>query len=259
MTHSSFGTDAGGFILPAPDGPLQPEFETLVRDVCDTLVAEAGSLLDGIYLYGSVARGRAETGASDLDLTLMLYSPLSAQAQATVEAIRKALEARHSEVVKIDFDIGNRAEALAPRNQYSWGYWLKHHCRCLWGNDLSTHFERFRPSRDIALAVNGDFGVVLRSYAERIEQANDSIELQRLQKEASRKLIRATNVLRANEDSTWPQTLEDHAWQLMQRHPSVKPQIDFFLSHARSPTASAEDFSRRLRACVEWMEKESAT
>jgi predicted nucleotidyltransferase len=259
VAHSTLGTDADGFILPAPDCSLQPGFEALVRDVRDTLVAEAGPLLDGIYLYGSVARGSAEAGSSDLDLTLVFRDALSMEEKATVEAMRKALEARHSDVVKIDFDIGSRAEALAPGNRYSWGYWLKHHCRCLWGNDLTAHFERFKPSRDIALAVNGDFGAVLRSYAQGIDQANHPIELQRLQKEASRKLIRATNVLRTDEDSTWPQNLEDHARQLLQRHPSVKPQIDFFLSHARSPTASGEDFSHRLRAFVEWMEKDSAT
>lgn len=247
------------FVPPAPGGPLQSEFEALVHDARTTLVSEVGPLLDGIYLYGSVARGTAEAGSSDLDLTLVFRDPLTAQDSATVEAVRKALEARHSEVVKIDFDIGSLAEALAPKNLYSWGYWLKHHCRCIWGNDLAAHFERFKPSRDIALAVNGDFGVVLRSYAERIDQANDPIELQRLQKEASRKLIRATNILRADEDSTWPQTLEDHAWQLLQRHPSVKPQIDFFLSRARSPTASGEAFGHRLRAFVDWMEKGNAT
>lgn len=50
-----------------------------------------------------------------------------------LESKRRMLESRHTEVIKIDFDIGSRSEVLAADNRLSWGYWLKHHCRCLWG------------------------------------------------------------------------------------------------------------------------------
>ncbi len=51
------GTDSDGFSLASPDEPIQREFQGLIQDVCTPLVAQAGRLLDGIYLYGSVARG----------------------------------------------------------------------------------------------------------------------------------------------------------------------------------------------------------
>ena len=110
-------------------------------------LARGLALLDGIYLYGSVARGSAKPGVSDLDVTLVLHQPPDAAALATLEALRLALAARHPEVVKIDFDIGSRQQVLDPQHLYSWGYWLKHHCRCLWGTDLAAHFDPFRPSR----------------------------------------------------------------------------------------------------------------
>lgn len=52
------GTDADGFILPAPTAPAQPEFRALLDDACTSL-AQSGPLLDGVYLYGSIARGDA--------------------------------------------------------------------------------------------------------------------------------------------------------------------------------------------------------
>ncbi|MFD1839838.1 hypothetical protein ACFSHV_16115 [Paracidovorax cattleyae] len=66
--------------------------------------------------------------------------------------------------MKIDVDIGSRAEALDPGQANRWGFCLRHHCRGLWGNDLSRRFGPFRPSRGIALGMNGDFGTVLAGY-----------------------------------------------------------------------------------------------
>jgi len=53
------GVDADGFILLLPQAPLQPEFAALIDDACNTLSAQAADLLDGIYLYGSIASGKA--------------------------------------------------------------------------------------------------------------------------------------------------------------------------------------------------------
>ena len=158
------GIDADGYILTVSNVEMQSQFQDLLVDVCMTLT-RSEPLLDGIYLYGSVARGDAVPGVSDLDLTLVLHSPPTSQDLEVLESKRRTLESRHTEVIKIDFDIGSRSEVLAADNRLSWGYWLKHHCRCLWGNDLTKHFDRLKPSRDIAIAVNGDFESVLTRYA----------------------------------------------------------------------------------------------
>ncbi|URM26846.1 GFA family protein [Pseudomonas frederiksbergensis] len=147
------GIDADGYILTVPNVEVQPQFQDLLADVCMTLT-RSEPLLDGIYLYGSVARGDAVPGVSDLDLTLILHSPPASQDLEMLESKRRTLESRHTEVIKIDFDIGSRSEVLAADNRLSWGYWLKHHCRCLWGNDLTRRFDRFKPSRDIAIAFH---------------------------------------------------------------------------------------------------------
>lgn len=151
------GVDAEGFIQSLPDQPLQPAFSPLVDELCAMLSRRFPALLDGLYLYGSVARGDARPGTSDLDVTLVLAWAPSPEERQRLEETRRALEARHPEVSKIDFDIGVLSEVLAPDNRYRWGFWLKHQCRCIWGNDLGLRFEPFRPSRTIALALNGDF------------------------------------------------------------------------------------------------------
>nr|WP_158683634.1 nucleotidyltransferase domain-containing protein [Pseudomonas palleroniana] len=252
----SRGIDADGYILTPSNVEMQPQFQDLLRDVCTTLT-QSSPLLDGIYIYGSVARGDAIPGGSDLDLTLVLQSAATSQDLEILESKKRRLESQHAEVIKIDFDIGSRSEVLAVDNRLSWGYWLKHHCRCLWGNDLSNRFDRLKPSRDIVIAVNGDFETVLARYAEVIDQTTTPAQSLRLQREASRKLIRSTQVLCVEQDLKWPQTLEEHVELFVHHYPDMGMQVCFFLSEARSPCAEPKAFACLLRDFLTWMVKET--
>ncbi|AZF27104.1 nucleotidyltransferase domain-containing protein [Pseudomonas sp. R2-60-08W] len=251
------GVDANGYVVTVGAAPVQPEFEPLLADVLATLSQSAFGL-DGIYLYGSVARGDATAEVSDLDLTLVLSDPPQAAVLEQLERARLALEQRHPCVTKVDFDIGHRAQVLAPQNHNRWGFWLKHHCRCLWGDDLGLRFEPFRPSRDIALALNDDFVEVLSRYRADIVQAANTPQRLRLQREAARKLIRSTHTLRSAEATMWPQTLEEHVALFRQRYPTMITQIAYFLFEARNPSAEGEAFLLRLDAFIDWMVSQSA-
>jgi predicted nucleotidyltransferase len=251
------GTDAEGFIRRIPSKHLQPEFKSTVEDMCSSLVGILGEVVDSIYLYGSVAGGTAKLGESDLDVTLLINGQPEFYADQ-INLIKNELQTRHPEITKIDFDIGSITEALAPENLLSWGYWLKHHCKCVWGRDVTTSLQRFKPSRAIALAVNGDFASILGKYAEKIEHTTDAIELRRLQREASRKLIRSTNILRMEQDESWPLTLEDHVELFLQIAPKMKPEIDYFLKHARTPSSEADTFSAALNFFTDWLQEQQA-
>lgn len=238
-----------------PNHPVQPEFQRLVDDARAAIASDLGEALDSLYLYGSVARGCARAGFSDLDLTIVLTRPLSGQESARLEQLRQDLQLRHSEVVKIDFDLGTRQEVLDPAHLYSWGYWLKHECRCIHGADLAQQFEAFEPSRAIAQAVNGDYVQVLNDYLQRIAATRDDTEALRLQREAARKLIRATNVLRPCSGGFWPRTLEEFADCFAQLHPEMAQPMAFFLVQARTTNAPKTVFSNRLLEFLKWMQR----
>jgi len=251
----SVGVDAEGFILTVPHVPVQREFQPLLEAACNVL-SQPDLGVDGLYLYGSVARGDALPGVSDLDLTVVLCEPPTSAVLERLERVRCDLAVRYPQVTKVDFDIGSRAQVLAIENGNSWGFWLKHHCRCVWGNDLSAQFERFRPSLDIALAVNGDFEAVLTAYLGRIAHAANEQERLRLQREASRKLLRSTQIL-CGEQASWPHTLEMHVALFVKEYPSKMTQVAFFLFEARNPSADRETFTARLQAFQAWMVAQS--
>ncbi|OWF76802.1 hypothetical protein B4907_19515 [Yersinia kristensenii] len=222
--------NADGFIETIAFSGIQREFEIVVENVCYLLNQQLSNLIHSIYIYGSVAEGSAVPYQSDLDLSIILTRLPLAQETNILEDIRKNMECAFPVVSKIDFDMGILSEIEAPESKYSWGYWLKHHCKCLWGHDLSKNFEHFKPSRSIALAVNEDFNITLQNYITRIEKNQTGEDIIRLQKEAARKLIRSINILRRENDSDWPKTLEEHAAKVIERYPESAIDVNYFLA-----------------------------
>ena len=213
--------DLNGFISIPQPGRIQPVFTMTVDDVISRLNSQFPTLIHSIYVYGSVAQGKALPGRSDLDLTVIFTTQPDAAALQQFEAFQVSLEGTHPEVSKIDFDCGVLAEVLKYENRLSWGYWLKHHCVCVYGDNLSLRFGLFRPSPAIALAVNGDFMAVVHKLAGQIQETDDPARQRQWLRAAARKAIRATSILRGPEDTDWPDTLQQHAEKFMTRYPQL--------------------------------------
>lgn len=180
--------------------------------------------------------------------------PADSEALQHLEAWRQAFQLEQRIVSKVDFDIGSVEEALNPEHCHSWGFWLKHHCRCLWGEDVSAAFPLFRPDRRIALAVNADLRPVLVRYREQLLlQTSPVPDEKRLKREAARKLIRATNMLRAEGSAFWPTTLTDYAEQLLARYPAQQADMTYLLAHAVGEANDAA-FADRMMDFLAWME-----
>ncbi|MBG6261815.1 nucleotidyltransferase domain-containing protein, partial [Pseudomonas aeruginosa] len=170
---------------------------------------------------------------------------------------RRPRPPRHPEVSKIDFDIGHLGQARDPANRDSWGYWLKHRCRCLWGEDLASALPPLRPAKAIALALNGDYAQVLEDYARRLESASSEEERRRLQREAAKKLIRSSDILRGETESVWPETLEHYLALFRARHPGQAPALEYFKAVLDGQVTDPAVFIERLRAFSAWMQRQA--
>ncbi len=256
MTATDGGLDEAGFIRQVPRVPFQAEYRAVLAAVRRQLPALLGVHLVALYVYGSVAEGRARPGRSDLDLTLILSDACPAEALQALEQLRRVLEHQHPAVSKIDFDLGRRAEALAAAHRYSWGYWLKHQCRWLWGEDLARRFGPFTPEVAIVRAVNGEVLPLLRGFVPAITTCTVAAERLSVQREAARRLLRALHLLRRPEETGWPWSLADHLARALGRHPEQRPALEFFYREALQPQAAATDFAQRLAAFLAWFERQ---
>ncbi|MCO3698972.1 nucleotidyltransferase domain-containing protein [Pseudomonas aeruginosa] len=190
-----------GFIPLPPRVEPQAAFRPLLDDLRRTLARPPFErAVHSVYLYGSVARGEAITGRSDLDLTLVLRDPPSPELAAQLETARLALQ--------------------------------------------------------VALALNGDYAQVLEDYARRLESAS-SEEERRLQREAAKKLIRSSDILRGETESVWPETLEHYLALFRARHPGQAPALEYFKAVLDGQVTDPAVFIERLRAFSAWMQRQA--
>ncbi|EGQ9310186.1 nucleotidyltransferase domain-containing protein [Vibrio vulnificus] len=200
MQEQDRGLDKQGFIFNAYSPThIQPEFKTVVDAVVAELLSQLPDHIDGIYLYGSVARGNAVAGHSDLDISIVLKTPISQTQRAIFQTISAAIAKAYPQVSKLDIDPGYLNDILTPQEKYHWQFWLKHCCCCIWGNDLSVQFQPYKPSLEIALALNGD----LPSFLEKMAPSFADMSDENIAKVLGKKLVRAAYYFVAEKDGSW--------------------------------------------------------
>lgn len=248
--------DKNGFISQPGFGGFQPAFSQLVTDSVHQLTAAVPGLIHSIYVYGSLAEGRAIEIQSDADLTVIFFQLPDAAAFEKIAEAKSALESHFTVISKIDIDPGVLDDVLLPENRDRWGYWLRHHCVCVYGEDLRERFEPFKPSRKIAIAVNGDFFTVLNDYISRMKPSLEPIKRHALQRAAARKAIRSTSILRDENDTDWPATLEEHCIKFNGRHPALSEEMDYLLSISQRPRGDIVTFASRITTFTYWLNAE---
>ncbi|PMO72284.1 nucleotidyltransferase domain-containing protein [Vibrio splendidus] len=200
MQDQTRGLDREGFIqnIYSPKN-IAPEFQDVVSAVVDWLLRELPGQVDGIYLYGSVPRGTAIVGRSDLDVSIVLATPVGQREKEVFNLLSDTIPQTYPQVTKLDIDPGSLSEALQSNEEFHWQFWLKHCCCCIWGNDLSTKFPRYKPSNEIAQALNGDLSTFLKQMTPNFKTMTDADVV----KVIGKKLVRATYYFVAEQDGSW--------------------------------------------------------
>ncbi|MFA0036776.1 nucleotidyltransferase domain-containing protein [Vibrio sp. 10N.261.52.A1] len=200
MLNQTRGLDKDGFIenLYSPKN-IAPEFQEVVSAVIDSLLSGLPNQIDGIYLYGSVPRGTAVVGHSDLDVSIVLNAPIGQKEKRLFQHLSDTIPKAYPQASKLDIDPGSLSEVLQPQEKFHWQFWLKHCCCCIWGNDLSIDFQRYKPSREIAQALNGDLSTFLDQMGLAFKTMTDAD----VAKLIGKKLVRAAYYFVAEKDGSW--------------------------------------------------------
>ncbi|WP_161603094.1 nucleotidyltransferase domain-containing protein [Amphibacillus jilinensis] len=170
--------------------------------------------LHSIYIYGSVGRGEAVAYKSDLDLTVIVKSPTTLAEKNELNEKTLSLLRRHKEIIKIDYDIGESKEALAQENLYEWGFWLRHMCTCIYGEDISTTFPRMKANEKISAALNRDLFKLTDFYRQALNNENMPEVTKRT---ILKRIIRGAYLKINVEDESWS-TKVDENLMILQLH-----------------------------------------
>lgn len=235
------GVDADGYLV---TGAALASIPAAYRPVIDDCVAALTAFpeLDGLYLYGSVATGRARPPDSDLDLLALWTSTVDASATVA------ALSARHAAVVR---EVGLAQASVGSLTGEADRCFLKHYCVPLAGRDRRPDLPRCRPSRALADGFNDDLPVVVARLRSNVDDAATPADRLVAVRKAARRLLLAVATIESVSHGTWSTDRTRGAALLVQHHPQWTEVAGRCL--ALSAGGGSTDGAADLFALGEWL------
>ncbi|MBK3568526.1 nucleotidyltransferase domain-containing protein [Streptomyces sp. MBT62] len=254
------GLDAQGYIEREGSLGRAPHvFRPVVAAARDRLLDVYGGRLDSAYLYGSIPRGTARVGRSDLDLLVATRREPTEEDRDAARGLGEALDKEFPEIDGVGILLYGRTRLLSEPETYDLGWFVACLCTPLLGDDLAEYLPRYRPDSLLARETNGDLALLLPRWRERIAASEDTDEARRpLVRFMSRHLVRTGFTLVMPHWNGWTSDLGEMAGAFGAYYPGRAEQLRTaaFLGH--EPTGD----TRVLRSYVDdlgpWLAEEYA-
>ncbi|MFH8384515.1 nucleotidyltransferase [Kitasatospora sp. NPDC018058] len=233
------GLDEDGYI--AREGSLErvpAEFAPVVETARERIAAAfdpAG--LHSAYLYGSIPRGTAVPGVSDLDLLLALRHEPTPADRTEADALEAGLDATFPQIDGVGVLLFSTGTLLSELERHDLGWFIACLCTPLLGGDLAGRLPRYRPTSLLARETNGDLALALPRWRERLDAADSDAGLKALSRTVSRRIVRTGFTLVMPRWGGWTSDLTASAEAFAGYYPQRADQMRLAASITRTPTA----------------------
>jgi uncharacterized protein len=250
----------------APDGTIAregaldrvpPAFLPVV-DAARTRISQTftPARLHSAYLYGSIARGTAVPGISDLDLMLALRAEPSAADRAGAADLEAGLDRSFSQVDGVGIGLVSTTVLLSELERYDLGFFVACLCTPLLGADLASQLPRYRPTSLLARETNGDLALVIPQWRTRAAAGTD---LQALSRSVGRRLTRTGFTLVMPRWGGWTSDLAESAEIFGRYYPDRAGQLRIAAAAGRVPSADPSVLEMLIDDLAPWLANEYAT
>jgi hypothetical protein len=257
------GLDRDGFIEREGDpARIRPAFAPVV-DAARAEVTAAfgpaaagGGCLHSVYLYGSIPRGTAVPGVSDLDVLLALRHEPTPAERATATDLEHTLDARFPQINGAGILLFSTATLLSDLERYDLGWFIACLCTPLLGEDLGRQLPRYRPTSLLARETNGDLDDALALWRRQLGVAGPDADRLKLSRLAGRRLVRTGFTLVMPRWRGWTSDLQESAAVFGQYYPERREQMQAAAAVARTPTASEPVLTMLITDLGPWLAAE---
>jgi uncharacterized protein len=251
------GLDPEGFILPEVAlCRITPPYLPVVDHLRERCRETFGDALHSLYLCGSLVKGTACPGVSDLDALAVLRFAPDAEHETLARGVAKAIEERHPFLVGATVGLYHHDDVVSEPQRYDMGFFVKCLCACIDGEDLAAHLPRYRPSAALARGTNGNFRLLLDDRRQRLADTTDPEAIAFVCRGIMRKIVRTGFTLVMPRYRGWTSDLERSAVVFATYYPEQRGAMHAALALARSPSADKRSVLAILDTLGEWLGEE---
>ncbi len=250
-------TDDDGRILndAAPEH-IKPPFDAVVRDVVAACSANIEADVHSIYITGSVARGLAVPGKSDVNVFAVLESEVDPELvkQDWVDEAEKRITAAHSCISDAELELWPYGYVFRDPDEFAVGaFIIKTHSVCVWGNDLSSQLPDYKVSAAIA---NDDIVQIkpdIEDTIEAIKADNSAENVRYLCRYICKNIIHAGFGLVMADVGVHTRDVDAACDYFKQRYSAQAEKMQRALDFVDSPTDNTDEVLAYLEGFGAWM------
>jgi uncharacterized protein len=247
--------DPEGYIRPEADlAHVQPAYQGLPDAAAGLLAEEFGPRLHSAYLYGSVVRGNAVPGRSDVDLIAVLLAAPTGEDRARADCVERALVERFPVLFSAGVGLTHLQEVCSPARRYSLQVFLRELAVCIWGEDLRPGLPRTKPSAAVAAGFHDDIHAVFARARESLGTSTDPEVIRRTCRMAARRMVQVAFAVVMAREGVWATVLEEQAVAVGAAFPQWAEAVRRAAEQARRPVADAGVVWELLDSFGRWAE-----
>lgn len=232
---------------------IDAAFTPLVRALRARLPEVLGRRLHSAYLYGSLPRGTAVPGVSDLDALAVLHNEPTEADRATTRALENELDTRFAQVDGAGILLDSVASLTGETERHDGGFFLACLCTPLLGPDLAEHLPRYRPTGLLARQTNGDLEQTLTRWHQRLATAHTPDQRRRLCRAIARRLVRTGFTLIMPTWNGWTSDLHESARLFAAHHPERADHMHTAAHLAQHPSPDPAELHLLLHELGPWL------
>jgi uncharacterized protein len=259
-TGPSRGLDAQGYLEREGSLACVPHaFRPVVAVARDRVLEVFGARLHSAYLYGSIPRGTARVGRSDLDLLVALLEEPSDADREAARALGETVDKEFGQIDGVGTLLYSRARLLSEAERYDLGWFVACLCTPLLGEDLAEYLPRYRPDSLLARETNGDLALLLPRWRQRIADAADTDEARRpLVRFMSRHLVRTGFTLVMPRWNGWTSDLREMSEAFGAYYPERAEQMGAAAARGHEPNGDPAVLRSYVDDLGPWLAEEYA-
>lgn len=241
--------DEEGYVLNvARKDCLQSKWIAIIEELSQQCQERWGPNLQNIYVRGSIARGAAIDGLSDVDL-FVLVTEKNENDAAWKKTVSQEILTRYPFATSIDLEIVTREEIFT----YPWlGFLFKTQSLCVYGVDMLDDLPRYKPSKEIALYAL-DFEDDIAIVRKKIQEMTSASEIRNQCFHVMKKILRTCFELLIDQEHQYTKDLYCCYAYFSKYYPEKDADLMEVLEYAINPTSDVETILRisdAWRACL---------
>lgn len=248
-------TDKEGYIVSESKvDKLKSPWKEAVWEIRQVYLDRLGSTVHGIYVRGTVSRGEALEGISDIDTFAVITKKPEEIDRSWVKETRKELEQKYNFSTGIEIDFISHDELFDGDELFDDRFTIKTQSACIYGEDLAQKIAPFRADLQTASHFHRNLEEVLENANKGIANNPNKEDVKEWCRWVMKRIIRAGFVLVMDKEQAFTRDLYPSYVLFSKHYPEQEPDMKTALELAINPTDDVERLTNFLNAFGKWIE-----